>query len=177
MFFINAFVISIRSHHDYDGFEYRFIRDVTQHYWDLQPLNVGDGNNESFSVTRDKVEQGSADLALCAMWMLTQSEALEMSNFIDLELGTFLVPKPAAFASSSFFYLSLTFEVWMALSGTLVVIVVMQTVMLACFLQQHSRHSLLEHLVRSILDVTSVVTGHGMLTKPVEVAHRWLGLR
>lgn len=146
--------------------------------WNLQPIYIGNDTNASFIAGRTKVEKGLADLNMCSMWMGEQHRAFDMSHFVDLQSGTFLVRKPAAYPSSSFFYLSLTFEVWIALLGSLVLIVVLQTVMVVWLLQnaQRNKHSLLDELGRSLMDVTSVVTGHGLLTQPIEISHKLMGL-
>lgn len=177
--YLNSFVL-IRFRIDfikfrdtqYDGLEYRFISEIARHLNIVHVMH----NSRSYEEGPKQLVQDECDLTMCSMWMSEEHhKQFDMTDFIDFQCGTFFVRRPTKVPSSSYIFLSLSLNVWMSLLGSLLLVAVLQTVFDR--IQPTSSRKIYSDVARSFLDVTSVMTGHGVPLILKNSASRLLVLR
>lgn len=112
----------------------------------------------------DMIRDNKSDMALCATWLaIDLYTEFDLSEYLDAECGTLLVPTPALVSSALYAFFPFTLSVWLS-----VLICLMGTAMLVvgftrCQHFECSSHiPLKEHLGKPLLELVNLATNHGM---------------
>lgn len=140
-----------------DGIEYRLIR-MLDRYFELN-FQVSPFKSDDFQqYALDQLRDGRADIAMCCPWlMLVHYVEFDMSDVVDLQCGTFLVPRPLAISAAGYVYMSFSGGVWSLGLFCFVTIAVLMYG-LARWLQP-GRYA---DGVRIVLDLVCICTNHGL---------------
>lgn len=118
---------------------------------------------KSWSQICDDVEAETTDTGLCSMWQNIESyNRMDLSNYFGYLCNTFLVPKPRPITQVSYLYIPLSTTVWWTTIGTLLVTAFLYYILYRVLLQKHTQDDRLEVFCRTMLDIISISTSHGI---------------
>lgn len=148
----------------------------------------------SFGTTIPDLVADRCDIAMASIW-LTYDRFLkfDVTNYVDYQCGTFLVPVPEAVNAALYIYLPLSTAAWIAVVfGYLTMVLLITYFSRIGVNQEHSeaftwnpfnrnpfkiKNSVYDTLSRSFLDMFGIVTAHSLGAFPKQSSVNWLLLR
>lgn len=118
LFNCSPFVIYDERNEPNDGIEFNLMKCVTTGF-PIEYVKINATGNEAFAKVRETVVTKNADLAVCALWMASQSsEEMDVIETIFPHgniCATFLVPKPSQYVGFLNPFLPLSANLWIAI--------------------------------------------------------------
>ncbi len=163
----------------FDGLEYRVLKVITR-TWTIEynKCDTSETIRDPYGETRGQVESHKSDLAMCSVWLNEKSNTfLDVTNYINHECATFLVPKPNSLNPATYLYKYIGVAVRFSIVICLIAMPILFTVFARVgriFLEQTKIDFIHLEFNRSLLDTFGIFTGQSILKFPRENTMKFL---
>lgn len=142
--------------------------------WTIQhtKCDISETIKDPWSTVLHNVNNDKSDLAMCSVWLNLKSVTFyDVSNYVDYQCGTFLVPKSKLVNPAAYLYMSLSQSVWGALLFSFILVSVILTFLATIgkrIMKKSWKDEKYIDLTRSFMNALDVATSHGIEKFPTQ---------
>lgn len=163
----------------FDGLEYRMLKAIIQNYTiEHSKCDTSETIRDPYGEVRGQVENAGSDLGMCSIWLNERSNTnLDVTNYINYECATFLVPKPESLNPATYLYKSINGIVGCSVAISWLVMSIILTIFgrIGGKFKEKSRNDLFYRSCRrSLFDLFGIFTGQPLKMFPRDHSMKYL---